>query len=265
MHVSGKSQPQPQRHFFIWLLLRGKQSHINSIYMMRNKIPSETKCFGFTDSGQMRIWSTVSKILYENIIWEWPLVFPLCWAYYVPEVIWRLKLKSGSLCKSSSCVLSGTISFGANTGFIRQCCICWRGSYQGQWDFCLSNNFDMSELELCQFWQVWPSLGHHWKWNVIVLRKRPGTQQDTAGWQAALWDGCGALPAAMCAAQVGEELISPLLGAASIGMNDKTNILVCACVFVTWRYPAVGLIHWGNLVSAALDLQTPVQKKHLQP
>lgn len=46
------------------------------------------------------------------------------------------------------------------------------------------------------------------------------------------WDA-GALPAAMCDAQVGEELISPLLGAASIGTNDKINILVCTCIFLT--------------------------------
>lgn len=50
-----------------------------------------------------------------------------------------------------------------------------------------------------------------WKWNVIILRKKPGTQQDTAERQAALRDvDVDALPAGMWDSQVGEELISPV-------------------------------------------------------
>ena len=44
---------------FILLLVSGKQSHINSMYMMLNQIPGEINFCGFTDAGQLRIWSAV--------------------------------------------------------------------------------------------------------------------------------------------------------------------------------------------------------------
>lgn len=44
---------------FISLLASGKQSHVNSMYMVLNQILGEINFCGFTDAGQLRIWSAV--------------------------------------------------------------------------------------------------------------------------------------------------------------------------------------------------------------
>ena len=44
---------------FISLLVRGKWSHVNSMYMMLNQILGEINFRGFTEAGQPRIWCAV--------------------------------------------------------------------------------------------------------------------------------------------------------------------------------------------------------------
>lgn len=84
---------------------------------------------------------------------------------------------------------------------------------------------------------------------MIILRKRPGTQQDTAGRQAAVRDGdMDTLPAGMwdsSGRRADKSAAAPPLEAASIGTNGKINISARACVFLAWRYPTVNLIHLG--------------------
>lgn len=49
----------PMYFTFISLLVSGKQSHITSMYMMLNQIPGEINPCGFSDMGQLRIWSAI--------------------------------------------------------------------------------------------------------------------------------------------------------------------------------------------------------------
>lgn len=84
---------------------------------------------------------------------------------------------------------------------------------------------------------------------MIILRKRPGTQQDTVRRQAAIRDGdVDVVPAGMwdsSGRRADKSIAARPLEAASIRTNVKINISAHACVFLAWRYPVADLIHLG--------------------
>lgn len=133
MHVSGKSELRgPKDIFSFGYFLEASKATLIPFTLCGTRFPVRQSTLASLIQASWEFVLLLARyymrILFESTLWY----FLWCWAYYVPEVIWRLKFKSRSLCSSSSCVLSGTVSFGANTGFIWQCYICWRGSYQGQ-------------------------------------------------------------------------------------------------------------------------------------
>lgn len=129
--------------------------------------------------------------------------------------------------------------FGVNVGFIGKHCPCWRGSH--------GDKEISAHILTCQNYNSITfgkrDSGGDWKWNMIIVRKRPGTQQNTGRGNrqpygigrgedmdtlsASIWDLRGR--------RVDKLPVTPPLRAASVRMNGKRNILACACVSLDWK------------------------------
>lgn len=87
--------------------------------------------------------------------------------------------------------------------------------------------------------------GGDWKWNMIIVRKRPGTQQNTGRGDRQPYgmgqDGdMDALPASMWdlrGRRVDKLAAAPPVRAANVKMNGKINVSACARVSLALKKP----------------------------
>lgn len=218
---------------------------------MLNQIPGE---ISFQCSALMQAsWGSglsFSKFLCENITWKHPSIFPLVLCILHSRSYQKIRVEVRIFCVTLTAVFFlaqdkmhlHRLSFGANVGLIGQCCPFWREGHCGQ-DFCLCNDFDMSKLQLYQFWQDWRWLEvehdncKEKAWNPTRYCRATsscigtGRDGDADMLPASMWDSSGRRADMSTAA--------PALRDACVRMKEKINILARVC------FPGLEISHSG--------------------